>query len=177
MFGYIRKLLLPKAADFLPIIPADDAEKAAAGHAVELAIETSQRTSDFIFEHVAITTRWIFASLVSVNGAGALAVASATALKTSARTSALEAFVFGVVFAVLTGYASALLTASLIGNVGKITGQLLLYRVHEVLTPEYQAASKRIAIRGVVNGLVIFAFGALSLAAFLVGAIRAGSGL
>lgn len=171
MLTKLRMAIWPRPEDFEDIPPIDDEEREIAIEAVNRSLDANQRVMEFIFEHVAITTRWIFASLVSINGAAALAVGSSDAVTKAAKSAALEAFVVGLILAVLAGYASAMSASMMMGPVGRTSGLLLEMRRKGVFSKELQARFRSSTIRGMVQGFVVFAVGAASLTAFAIGAL------
>jgi hypothetical protein len=169
----LRKAVWPISEDFEDIAPVDEDEREIAFLAVDRSLDANERVTEFIIEHVAITTRWIFASLVTINGAAALAAGSSTSIANDVKAAALEAFIVGIILAVLAGYASAMSASMMMGPVGRTSGLLLEMRRKGVLSSELQARFRRSAIQARAQGVVVFAVGAASLAAFAIGALRA----
>jgi len=167
------KRLKSRDVELQPIIPRDNQELIVLREIMSKAIQNSTLTSEKILENASQISRWILASLVTINGGGAIAVGSASRIPTEAASHAIGAFVIGIILAVLSGLSGASAASKQAAPVANLAAHYIESHIKGQLTVEAQLASEKLIKRAAWFTRLTTTVGLLSLGAFAWGAYTA----
>jgi uncharacterized protein (DUF1810 family) len=154
-----------------PIEPSNDLER-------EHLREGARMTAGIVLDSLQAMNKhsqnlhlWMLASLLTLNGGAAIAVASSSRLSLEEASAPLAGFLAGCVLALVTALISAISAAPIARRFGPALDHLLLASRTGVISSEAQVAVENVSKFAYRRSTIALAVGLLSLCAFSFGAI------